>query len=69
MMCPNFGHILIQTVLFQFQIKRATADTQQPCGSLPVIARRLQCFQNDCPFRPLVIKRILSRLPAFIGKV
>ena len=56
MMCPNFGHILIQTIFPQFQIKRAPANAQQPCGSLPVIARCLQCFQNGCPFRPLVIK-------------
>lgn len=27
-MCTKFGHILIQTVLLQFQIKRAPTDTQ-----------------------------------------
>lgn len=57
-MCIKFGHILIQTVLLQFKIKRTPADTQQFGGGFPIVARRFQRFQNSCPFRPLVIQRI-----------
>ena len=57
-MCPILGHILIQTVLLQFQIKRAPADTQQLGSGFPVIARCFQCFQNSCPFRPFIVQRI-----------
>ena len=41
----NFGHILIQTVLLQFQVKRAPADTQQSSCRLFVIARRPNAFR------------------------
>lgn len=54
----NTGHILIQTVLLQFQIKRAPADTQQFGSGFPIIPRGFQRFPDSCPFRPRVIQRI-----------
>ena len=61
-MCTKFGHILIQTVLLQFQIKRAPADTQQLGSGFPVVAGCFQCFQNSCPFRSFIVQRIAIRL-------
>lgn len=57
-MCPKFGHILIQTVLLQFQIKRAPANAQQPGGGFPIVAGCFQCFQDSCPFRPFIVQCI-----------
>lgn len=68
-MCPIFRYSLIQTVLFQFQIKRASTDTQQFGSGFPIVASCFQCFQNSCPFCPFIVQRIDFCLFEFVRQV